>query len=225
MRKSRGPNRLQQDAAVEDEIASPVKSALHSKILAAACCVESAKGGCLRVVVQDCDAGPCPQFHYQAGKWQVCTRECGGGTQAREIRCMNTATNAIAPDSACQGLGLEVPVSEKPCNTEPCDSRVVVWSVKSIGPCDPPLCGGVRSQTVFCECVFHRFCCPFGLSGHQHSHSSALCKHRLESRGCHNRRYPSAFWYFVTAVHCGARCCQALRALCMCNSGRCSGTR
>jgi hypothetical protein len=109
--------------------------------------------------MQECDAGPCQEFRYVIGIWGVCDRQCGGGIQRREVWCANSVGLARAPESACQGL--QVPARERPCNTGVCDDREPVWTVKSLGPCNPPICGGWRTQTTACECAAHAFLEPW----------------------------------------------------------------
>jgi hypothetical protein len=97
---------------------------------------------------------PCEEFVYATAPWSICTRDCGGGIQSRRVYCARVEEGEIwgpVRHFYCQALDLEAPPSERPCNTDVCKSEIVVWTVKSVGPCDPPLCGGTRVQVVVCE--------------------------------------------------------------------------
>ncbi|GLI64780.1 hypothetical protein VaNZ11_008184 [Volvox africanus] len=83
------------------------------------------------LLLYDCNLQPCPVYSWATGEWGACDRQCGGGSQNRNIICScglmnNTATSgssslaawAAAPDSYCASLSR--PTSQRLCNLQPC---------------------------------------------------------------------------------------------------------
>ena len=62
-------------------------------------------------------------FQYQPGPWRSCTADCGGGTQTRELHCLNS-TGGVAPISRCISKGLDVPMTTRACGLVPCPDVV-----------------------------------------------------------------------------------------------------
>eukprot|EP00736_Rhodelphis_marinus_P001090 Rmarinus@m.12872 len=61
---------------------------------------------------------PCPSYGYWEGDWSACSATCGGGTQTRDVTCMelNSATTTDAANCA----SIQTPATERQCNLHQC---------------------------------------------------------------------------------------------------------
>ncbi len=60
-----------------------------------------------------------PSVSWVVGAWSACTVECNGGVRNRSVNCVRN-DGAVVVDSLCTAVGLSKPVSQEPCNTQPC---------------------------------------------------------------------------------------------------------
>ena len=66
-----------------------------------------------------------------AGPWEACSAPCGGGTQRRDIVCLqSTASGSSAPvdTSKCSAKGLVAPADTRSCNIDACKTATPVRS-------------------------------------------------------------------------------------------------
>ncbi|XP_077545938.1 ADAM metallopeptidase with thrombospondin type 1 motif A isoform X1 [Haemaphysalis longicornis] len=81
-------------------------------------------------------------YRWRFGQWGTCSRSCGGGTQRRQVVCVD---NLESKSNACNEL-LRPPETQH-CNTEDCPS----WSLGEWTPCDQECGGGQQSRRVVCQ--------------------------------------------------------------------------
>jgi hypothetical protein len=67
---------------------------------------------------RECNTIPCNVFSWIETQWGECSSSCGGGTQTRNITCVDSEGNASS-DDAC--LHTTKPSDSRACNTHPCD--------------------------------------------------------------------------------------------------------
>jgi len=105
---------------------------------------------------QQCNTRPCGSFKFQAGKWEDCSKSCGGGVQTREITCLNQ-NGERADASDCKSLGSMFPESSRSCNTQRCVAPR--WDSLANGEtttdgflkCTQTCGGGVQKRNVECR--------------------------------------------------------------------------
>ncbi|XP_075524817.1 ADAM metallopeptidase with thrombospondin type 1 motif A isoform X1 [Dermacentor variabilis] len=83
-------------------------------------------------------------YRWRFGQWGTCSRSCGGGTQRRQVVCVD---NLESKSNACNEL-LRPPETQH-CNTEECPT----WSVSEWTPCDQECGGGQQTRRVACQGV------------------------------------------------------------------------
>ncbi|XP_056356092.1 A disintegrin and metalloproteinase with thrombospondin motifs 7 isoform X2 [Oenanthe melanoleuca] len=81
-----------------------------------------------------CRSSPC--LPWYTSSWRECSEPCGGGEQARLVRCPEPGR--------CEETAR--PNSSRPCNSQPCTS----WVVGSWGQCSAPCGGGIQRRQVKC---------------------------------------------------------------------------
>ncbi|KAK8783304.1 hypothetical protein V5799_010331 [Amblyomma americanum] len=81
-------------------------------------------------------------YRWRFGQWGTCSRTCGGGTQRRQVVCVD---NLESKSNACNKL--QRPPETQRCNTEDCPS----WSLGEWTPCDQECGGGQQTRHVVCQ--------------------------------------------------------------------------
>ncbi|NWI39330.1 ATS7 metalloproteinase, partial [Picathartes gymnocephalus] len=81
-----------------------------------------------------CQTAPC--LAWYTSSWRECSEPCGGGEQARLVRCPEPGRceDTLRPNST------------RACNTQPCTT----WLVGSWGQCSAPCGGGIQRRQVKC---------------------------------------------------------------------------
>lgn len=59
-------------------------------------------------------------FSWWTGDWAACSRSCGGGQQARTLRCMRKVTYQREEAAAHSLCPVVSPAQLRPCNTQAC---------------------------------------------------------------------------------------------------------
>jgi hypothetical protein len=95
-------------------------------------CSEGAK----EPLTRECNTAPCELFSWVQTNWSKCSSDCGGGTQVRNVTCVDSQ-GAPAPSSSCND-SLRPPNS-RVCNSQSCDI------------CDASICLG-RGECTADEC-------------------------------------------------------------------------
>ncbi|XP_033847617.1 A disintegrin and metalloproteinase with thrombospondin motifs 18 isoform X1 [Periophthalmus magnuspinnatus] len=94
-----------------------------------------------------CNTQPCPAY-WSAGEWETCSRSCGGGQQARVLRCFRRVTyqrEEAVVQSLCPVMS---PAQVQPCNTQACPPE---WSTGAWSQCSKTCGRGMRKRSVFCR--------------------------------------------------------------------------
>lgn len=78
------------------------------------------------MVEQSCNTRLCVSYGWTMGAWNSCTKTCGGGAQARTVRCEASDGSNVTDISLCGSR----PRSIADCNVQPCD------------PCAKQTCSG-----------------------------------------------------------------------------------
>ncbi|XP_013858887.1 A disintegrin and metalloproteinase with thrombospondin motifs 16 isoform X2 [Austrofundulus limnaeus] len=93
-----------------------------------------------------CNTQPCPAS-WSVGEWGECSRSCGGGEQARLVRCVQKTSQIntdVLADSGCAQLA---PVRRQACNTHSCPP---VWTTGPWSQCSRKCGNGLKKRTVLC---------------------------------------------------------------------------
>ncbi|KAL1425853.1 hypothetical protein MTO96_018835 [Rhipicephalus appendiculatus] len=83
-------------------------------------------------------------YRWRFGQWGTCSKSCGGGTQRRQVVCVD---DLESKSNACNEL-LRPPETQH-CNTEECPT----WSMSEWTPCDQECGGGQQTRRVVCQGV------------------------------------------------------------------------
>nr|CAB3264647.1 papilin-like [Phallusia mammillata] len=83
------------------------------------------------------------QYMWKADEWSECSRDCGGGTQMRRLRCYK-GEEETSP-FLCKSS--QRPARRKTCNEEPCKAR---WKAGNWTTCSATCNGGIRYRQVYC---------------------------------------------------------------------------
>jgi len=111
---------------------------------------------------QTCALEKCPSYQLQVGRWDDCSRSCGGGTQNRTIVCVSSRGVRFSIDEMGDRCA-SPPAQQRLCNTEPCASEVEQgWKVGAWKECDERCGGGVQSRLVTCISQADPTCSTFG---------------------------------------------------------------
>lgn len=62
-----------------------------------------------------------PTFTWESSNWTSCTALCGGGTQTRDVYCIQDG-NTLVADLFCSGVK---PTTSQSCNTQVCASTCI----------------------------------------------------------------------------------------------------
>lgn len=102
---------------------------------------------------RECNTIPCNVFSWVETQWGECSSSCGGGTQTRNVTCVDSE-GQISSDNAC--IHTTKPSDSRSCNTQPCDlcqsSICLGRGVCREGECD---CSDGYSGT---HCETHKSC-------------------------------------------------------------------
>jgi len=93
-----------------------------------------------------CGTGACPTFWQQSGLG-ACTVSCGGGVQTQKVLCMQTQNGAQSQVGE-QYCAAPKPVTEQPCNVEPCADGQ--WRYGTWTKCSKDCGGGVQTRSQSC---------------------------------------------------------------------------
>lgn len=83
---------------------------------------------------------------WRAGAWGTCSQSCGGGTQSRDVSCVNK-NNELVPEDRCKELK---PATTQACNTDACTGNPA-WNVGAWGNCSATCGGGTQTRVVECR--------------------------------------------------------------------------
>lgn len=84
---------------------------------------------------------------FQWSEWSSCSSPCGGGTQVREVWCLDRQRGTLLPSSSCAN-GTATPPTAGPCNTQQCPPYAYVYSEWS--PCSHVCGAGTTTRAVRC---------------------------------------------------------------------------
>ncbi|KAM9096306.1 A disintegrin and metalloproteinase with thrombospondin motifs 12 [Sarcophilus harrisii] len=90
-----------------------------------------------------CHLRPCAG--WKVGTWSKCSRDCGGGIKAREVRCVNSHDHRNLRPFHCQLLENKPQLSTT-CNMEPCQE----WKTEPWSQCSKTCGGGIQERLVHC---------------------------------------------------------------------------
>uniref|UniRef100_A0A3Q3GUF0 ADAM metallopeptidase with thrombospondin type 1 motif, 16 n=1 Tax=Kryptolebias marmoratus TaxID=37003 RepID=A0A3Q3GUF0_KRYMA len=93
-----------------------------------------------------CNTQPCPAS-WSVGEWGACSRTCGGGEQARLVRCVQKSSQTktdVLSDSGCAQF---TPVRRQACSTHSCPP---VWTAGPWSQCSRKCGNGLKKRTVLC---------------------------------------------------------------------------
>jgi hypothetical protein len=65
-----------------------------------------------------------PSGSWSVGMWGECSVACGGGTQTRDVMCIDSSSGNMIDEIYCLGTK---PESTKECNTDPCPIVKMPW--------------------------------------------------------------------------------------------------
>ncbi|XP_072451946.1 A disintegrin and metalloproteinase with thrombospondin motifs 18 isoform X1 [Chiloscyllium punctatum] len=94
-----------------------------------------------------CNTQPCPAS-WSAGKWDDCSRSCGGGKQARQIQCFRKVAfqrDEAVPSSMCPPVA---PAQIQPCNIQDCPPE---WTTGAWTQCSKTCGRGMRKRVIYCR--------------------------------------------------------------------------
>ncbi|XP_048403123.1 A disintegrin and metalloproteinase with thrombospondin motifs 18 isoform X2 [Stegostoma tigrinum] len=94
-----------------------------------------------------CNTQPCPAS-WSAGKWNECSRSCGGGKQTRQIQCFRKVAfqrDEAVPNSMCPP---GTPAQVQPCNIHDCPAE---WSTGAWTQCSKTCGRGMRKRIIYCR--------------------------------------------------------------------------
>ncbi|XP_051918407.1 A disintegrin and metalloproteinase with thrombospondin motifs 18 [Hippocampus zosterae] len=94
-----------------------------------------------------CNTQPCPAYWW-TGDWAACSRSCGGGQQARTLRCMRKVTYQREEAAAHSLCPVVSPAQLRPCNTQACPPG---WNTGAWSQCSKSCGRGLRKRSVFCQ--------------------------------------------------------------------------
>lgn len=87
----------------------------------------------------DCNLAPCTLV---PGEWSPCSKECGGGTKTRTLKC-KTPSGSVVPMDDCEGA--DAPAESASCNAAACE-----WATGDFGACSVDCGGGTKTRPVVC---------------------------------------------------------------------------
>lgn len=88
---------------------------------------------------------PCESNRFAVSEWGECSAPCGGGVQARQVKCLN-ANNKEVDASFCSNL--HPASSERACNVQTC--ATFSWKALPYAPCDRSCGGGAQTRELVC---------------------------------------------------------------------------
>ncbi|XP_037533012.1 A disintegrin and metalloproteinase with thrombospondin motifs 16 isoform X2 [Nematolebias whitei] len=94
-----------------------------------------------------CNTQPCPAS-WSVGEWGPCSRTCGGGEQARLVRCGQRTSQTNMDVLADSGCAQSAPVRRQACNTDRCPP---VWTTGPWSQCSRKCGSGLKRRTVVCS--------------------------------------------------------------------------
>ena len=86
---------------------------------------------------EECGVVPCPK--WSVGEWSQCSQSCGGGTQTRNVTCLNDHVGDCPVD--------EKPTAKQLCGNAPCP----YWKVGMWSECSKSCDGGFQIRSVICK--------------------------------------------------------------------------
>ncbi|XP_020601543.1 neurogenic locus notch homolog protein 1-like isoform X6 [Orbicella faveolata] len=80
--------------------------------------------------------------------WSDCSKDCAGGVQERDVRCVLTSDRTVVSDEACDLL--TKPPSSRECHMQVC-APISRWYVTNWSPCSKTCGRGSRTRNVICR--------------------------------------------------------------------------
>jgi hypothetical protein len=100
---------------------------------------------CQGVTSESCSTPSCGKFAYLPSPWTDCSKECGGGTRTRTVKCVTVASLEEASSESCKDL--EILADSQTCNAHACGHA---WSVSQWSSCNKECGGGTQTRDVIC---------------------------------------------------------------------------
>ncbi|XP_067853626.1 A disintegrin and metalloproteinase with thrombospondin motifs 18 [Heptranchias perlo] len=147
-----------------------------------------------------CNTQPCPAS-WSTGKWNECSRSCGGGKQTRQIQCFRKAAfqrDEAVPRSMCPAVA---PAQIQPCHIHDCPPE---WSTGAWAQCSKTCGRGMRKRDVYCIST--------NPTSKPHVILDSLCNQELKPKNqeiCVLRRCPKndrLRWITSTWAECSVSC-------------------
>eukprot|EP00463_Aulacantha_scolymantha_P000542 TRINITY_DN1329_c0_g1_i1.p1 TRINITY_DN1329_c0_g1~~TRINITY_DN1329_c0_g1_i1.p1 ORF type:complete len:855 (-),score=180.21 TRINITY_DN1329_c0_g1_i1:83-2575(-) len=86
---------------------------------------------------RNCNEDACLEYAYVTGSWSACNQTCGGGSQTRNVDCVEIKSQTTqSDDTKCQG---SKPLSTQTCNNEICP--IYKWDSSDAWSPACPSCG------------------------------------------------------------------------------------
>nr|KAI8748409.1 A disintegrin and metalloproteinase with thrombospondin motifs 12 [Biomphalaria glabrata] len=93
-----------------------------------------------------CNPQPC-EPEWQASDWGACSKNCGSGSQTRQVNCVQKANGGFTVVAENQCPGDKKPADNRVCNVLACDAH---WETSSWSSCSMTCGRGVQSRQVKC---------------------------------------------------------------------------
>uniref|UniRef100_A0A8D0G4B4 PLAC domain-containing protein n=1 Tax=Sphenodon punctatus TaxID=8508 RepID=A0A8D0G4B4_SPHPU len=127
-----------------------------------------------------CDMGPCVRSWFQSDWNNMCSSDCGTGTQRRDVICISKLGSEFNVTETAECAHLEKPPSLQPCTGSACEAR---WFSTAWSACSRSCVGGVQVREVQCltqnKTLSRR--CPLDLKPiKKRSCNTQPCTHKLD---------------------------------------------
>ncbi|GBG63472.1 hypothetical protein CBR_g38090 [Chara braunii] len=132
-------------------------------------------------------------YHWGTSEWSLCSNDCGGGTQEREVFCQAKDDESRVSDLYCLYDDLIKPPASRICNIGACMSYQLqpgAWE-----ECSATCGGGTQIRKLYCVDTLGRLV------------ESSLCPETVqENRTCNEVQCGDSYWWGGDWDRCSATC-------------------